>query len=800
MTKYEIGFLSIGMLIRGLFILMMLIYLFFFCNTKYKNLSIGYVFLLLLYCIAYFVSKTELLTNTAFFINDFTYLFKYIYFLLLFITILNFYHQFALERETIIKIFVIDLSAYVFLIILPFITNSSFTSYYQNKGYGVVGWFYAANDISNILAILFPLLIYSMNKKFDFFKVLLAVFAIFSSFLIGTKVAYFGLLLTIVFSIIYYLFFFKKRWKHLIMLVLLLLFAIFFGKNSYVIENIKNRIDRYDHYQDTGTNEIDDDLDIIVKDGDSEISLVLLSSRDRILQNTYDIYKTRALGEKLFGIGFSNRPSVDNSRIEKLIEMDFFDVLFHGGIILVILYLLPYLFLLSYFVNYLKVNKWHIDMLGWTLGYAIGLGFCISCFGGHLFSSPAVLIYYTMLLILFLDVYETEKKLKKRISFLLLHLGNGGIERSTINTANALAKYFDIELVVTYKLSEELLYDVDKKIKITYLIDSDIALRLQKYKEMLKRRELRALYQSLKNDYFKTHRFKNFWKDVSDGCRVLVLKRKTMINYLKQSDSDIIISTRMEYSTLLSQYGHNNCKKIMIEHQHHRHNAKYIKKFSTELKNINYLVALTESLRSDYYHFIARDAKTEIVCIPNMIVDFPRRTANLKSGTVISIGRLVEGKRVDEIVEVAAKIPKVNFEIIGDGDQMDKLKKLIDEKNINNVNLLGQLKNDEALKHLSKASLFIMTSVTECLPMVLLEAFSYGVPVVAYQTESGVSDIVDDGINGYVIQNRHREEMIERVNELMNDPKKRQTFGKEAKKKALSYSEEEVIKKWLEIL
>ena len=84
--------------------------------------------------------------------------------------------------------------------------------------------------------------------------------------------------------------------------------------------------------------------------------------------------------------------------------------------------------------------------------------------------------------------------------------------------------------------------------------------------------------------------------------------------------------------------------------------------------------------------------------------------------------------------------------------------------------------------------------------MVLLEAFSYGVPVVCYMTDSGVSDIVDNNLNGYIIEHRDQKEMIMKLKELMKDEKLRKSFGQEACLKAKEFNEKEVTKRWLEIL
>lgn len=800
-TKFEIGFISLGIIVRGLFILIMLIYLFFFCNTKYKKGSIIYIFVLGIYIILYFFTKTELLTNTSFFINDFIYLFKYLYFLILFITVFNFYFQYKLDYKKIIKIFIINLIMYVVLILIPYLTKTSFSSYAGNKGKGVVGWFYAANDISNILVLLFPFLIYSLDKKIKVVSIIFLILSVICNSLIGTKVAYFGIILGLVFTIFYYLFYIKKKWKQLLALGCILGFVIVAGSKSYVIANIKNRAQKFDEFQETHVNEIDTDSDVYVREDDTKTSIVVFSSRDRLLRNTYDIYKKQSLSEKIFGIGFSNREKINDIRIEKLIEMDFFDILFHGGICLVILYSLPFWIVLICCIKYVMIKKFKIELRGWMYGYLIILGFGVSTLSGHVFSSPSVLIYYTIFFILFLEYFQTYPKLEnKKISFLLLHLGNGGIERSTVNTANALVKYYDVELVVAYKLSDEVMYDIDKRIEIKYLIDSDIALRMDKYKDSVRKHDFKKLTNSIYQDYLKGFRIGHLISDFSESVKVLVQRKEKMIDYLKKCKSDIIISTRVEYSTILSKYGNPGSLKIAVEHRHHNNDKKYIKTIKKEYGNIDYLVVLTEGLRKAYSSFIPKNSKTKVICIPNMIVNYPKKLADLNNKQIISIGRIVKLKRVDEIVDISKNFPDWDFVIIGDGDQFSDIKKMVDDKKASNVKLLGAMKNEEALRYLQQSSIFIMTSETEGLPMVLLEAFSYGVPAVCYLTDSGVSDIVDDDENGYIIKNRNQKEMIEDLRELINNKKKRKEFGHNAYQKAKLFNEKEIIKKWLDIL
>ena len=77
---------------------------------------------------------------------------------------------------------------------------------------------------------------------------------------------------------------------------------------------------------------------------------------------------------------------------------------------------------------------------------------------------------------------------------------------------------------------------------------------------------------------------------------------------------------------------------------------------------------------------------------------------------------------------------------------------------------------------------------------------SYGVPCIAYETDSGTSDIIDDTKNGYIIKNRNESEYIEKINDLIDDSKKLKEFSNNAIQKSKEFSKEEILKIWYKIL
>ena len=93
-----------------------------------------------------------------------------------------------------------------------------------------------------------------------------------------------------------------------------------------------------------------------------------------------------------------------------------------------------------------------------------------------------------------------------------------------------------------------------------------------------------------------------------------------------------------------------------------------------------------------------------------------------------------------------------------------------------------------------------MTSLTESFGLVLIEAMSYKIPCISYTSAQGANEIIDDGINGFLIKNRDEKEMINKIKLLIEDEKLRKKLGNKAKEKAKEYSGENILEKWSKLI
>ena len=97
---------------------------------------------------------------------------------------------------------------------------------------------------------------------------------------------------------------------------------------------------------------------------------------------------------------------------------------------------------------------------------------------------------------------------------------------------------------------------------------------------------------------------------------------------------------------------------------------------------------------------------------------------------------------------------------------------------------------------LKESSVYLMTSHTECFPIVLLEAMSYGIPCLSYTSAQGANEIIKDKETGFLIKKRCEEEMIEKIELLIKDEKLRKKLGKNAREESKNYSKDVILEKW----
>jgi colanic acid/amylovoran biosynthesis glycosyltransferase len=147
---------------------------------------------------------------------------------------------------------------------------------------------------------------------------------------------------------------------------------------------------------------------------------------------------------------------------------------------------------------------------------------------------------------------------------------------------------------------------------------------------------------------------------------------------------------------------------------------------------------------------------------------------------IVTIARLVEKKGVEYAIRAVAKLGKANenieYNILGDGPLSGNLQQLIQELGVaSKVKLLGWKQQHEVVEILNNSHIMLAPSVTskngdqEGIPVVLMEAMAMGIPVVS-TLHSGIPELVQDKITGFLVPERDVETLAERLRYLIEHP------------------------------
>ena len=197
--------------------------------------------------------------------------------------------------------------------------------------------------------------------------------------------------------------------------------------------------------------------------------------------------------------------------------------------------------------------------------------------------------------------------------------------------------------------------------------------------------------------------------------------------------------------------------------------------------------------------------RPQVIVIPNMVKENKDgQVSSLNNNQIVSIGRLELVKDFYTLILVFSilikKYPKLVLKIIGEGSQRDKLEELVRNCNLqNNVVFTGKLAENQINEELLKSDIFVLTSKSESFSLVLCEAMNFGVPCVAFDVDVGPREIIDDGINGFIISDRNVELMIKKIEELLNDTLKRKKMGKSAKETVSKFYTANIVDEWYKI-
>ena len=255
------------------------------------------------------------------------------------------------------------------------------------------------------------------------------------------------------------------------------------------------------------------------------------------------------------------------------------------------------------------------------------------------------------------------------------------------------------------------------------------------------------------------------------------------------------------YGILAAKY--TKAKTITWEHSNYYNNwgsklFPHMRRFAARYSDA--VVLLTKRDEENYRTQISHC--TLLHSIPNPVE--PKNVAyNSQSKMILSVGHLQKIKGYHRVVEIASIIlpdhPDWKWVICGEGPERENLETMIREAKLEHqISLPGLVQDMDEMYR--KSAMVVLTSEMEGLSMVLLEGKSYSLPLVAFDIMTGPSDIIDDGINGFLIQPFDTAEMAIKIRELMENSSLRCQMAKKSVVGMEKFMEERILSRWQEVL
>ncbi len=165
-------------------------------------------------------------------------------------------------------------------------------------------------------------------------------------------------------------------------------------------------------------------------------------------------------------------------------------------------------------------------------------------------------------------------------------------------------------------------------------------------------------------------------------------------------------------------------------------------------------------------------------------VDSVDQSAN---GHLLFVGRLAAAKGLPILLQSLAALkltfPNIQLTVVGDGPDRAELESQAQDLGLTQqVSFVGYQSQASVRRYLQAADVFVMSSFAEGVPVVLMEAMMSGVPVVATQI-AGVSELVEEGVNGFLVPPSDAQALSDRIQKLLADSDLRQRLGAQGRLK-----------------
>lgn len=349
----------------------------------------------------------------------------------------------------------------------------------------------------------------------------------------------------------------------------------------------------------------------------------------------------------------------------------------------------------------------------------------------------------------------------------------GGIERILVDKMNYMATHYgdEVYIVTSEQGDHPVPYELDAKVH-----HEDLNVKMHKQYE-----------------YRFIHRFVVY-------CRLLRCYRQRLKDVITRVNPDLIVCTTAAPILMLLHL--KGSRPLVVEsHVNFPHADGLLKRMELRwslhwISRADIIVTLTEN-DAENWRRISRHVRV----IPNMV--HLNNTGQYSQGNqkkAVFMGRYSRQKGLPDMIDIWALVNKLypdwQLNLYGHGDEEDAIKTQVMKTG---ANVVVHGPTNDVFHQYIDSSLFLLTSVVEPFGLVIVEAMSCGLPVVAFDCPYGPATIIADGQDGFVVPERDKQRYAQRVCQLIENQSLRQQMGRQAIATSSRYAADAIMPQWRQL-
>lgn len=392
------------------------------------------------------------------------------------------------------------------------------------------------------------------------------------------------------------------------------------------------------------------------------------------------------------------------------------------------------------------------------------------------------------------ELHFTRRK-KQKVCFLTNNIAEmGGRQRVNALLASEMSKTDDLDVSIVftsnYKTAMKRFYYLNNNVRVLWSQKLSPSKRDSLYKiaRYINKKIIRFRNTSfLQFVYFPPYEVRNYNQFFSDN------------------KFDVVVGVGTRAGAMLSLLNDKSKKVVWL---HNSYDVYFLKKdyfqwhqdglYKKLLSKPDAMVVLTDGDINRYKRYIECDP----IRIYNPLTLVCKDEAKLENNELVFVGRLdYDIKGLDLLADIFSivkmKISEARLTIVGDGNGRKRLEETLAKLNLqHSVNFVGQ--RDNVMQYYQQGSVVLLTSRKEGFGLVTTETMECGLPVVSFKTE-GPSEIINDGRNGFLIDNYDVNAFAEKVILICKNKELRSVMGRKAKERAKDFSIDKIVNEWREL-